>query len=188
MKSRLNRTLFASLLLAITVGALPAQSLEVLPLYTSQSYFALDGCCQSAAMRGGSAAIVRVNFEKIGTWDLFGMSDMKWNEASLLRPIYLIGDRVVYDPSIDSSTQVRRVPRSTLVLSYGGGFFTHNTRTKQFSLASLVTGISLISHLEYQYAISDQFSLVAVGRVGVGLSLDDRGAIFSPMLGLLWRL
>jgi len=139
-------------------------------------------------MRGGTAGIVRLNFEKIGTWDIFGMSDTKWSEASLLRPIYLIGERVVFDPTTDSSTQVRRVPRSTLVLSYGGGFFTHNTRTKRFNLASLVTGISLVLHLEYHYALSDQFSIVALGRVGAALSFDDRGTMIAPMLGLLWRL
>jgi hypothetical protein len=51
----------------------------------------------------------------------------------------------------------------------------------------LVTGITVISHFEFQYSINDMLSLVAVARVGAGLSLDDVGAIINPMGGLLWR-
>jgi len=188
MKFPLSRLLLAVILFAGITNYRSAASLELIPLYTSQTYLALDGCCKSSNMRAGTAGIVRLDFEKIGSWDIFGMSDTRWNEASFLRPIYLLGDKVVYDPAFDSSTQVRRVPQSTLVLSYGGGFFTHSTRTKNFDLAALVTGITLVLHLEYQYALSDKFSVVAIGRVGAALSLDDRGTMLAPMVGLLWRL
>ncbi len=172
----------------------PARCLEVIPLLTSQSYVALDGflglggCCKSGTLRTGVGGIVRSNFESIGTWDVFGMSDIKWNEVAVLRPVYLIGEEVKFDPNLDSSTQVRRVRRYTLIWSYGVGLFTHNTRTREFDLATLVTGISAISHFEFQYSLNDQFSLVGVARVGAGLSFDDQGAILNPMLGVLWRL
>jgi hypothetical protein len=193
MSSRLSRALGLVALLGLLGFSQPARSLEVIPLLTTQSYVATDGflglggCCKSGTLRSGIGGIVRSNFESIGTWDVFGMSDIKWNEVAVLRPVYLLGEEVKFDPNLDSSTQIRRVRRYTLIWSYGAGIFTHNTRTREFDLATLVTGITVISHFEFQYSINDMLSLVAVARVGAGLSLDDVGAIINPMGGLLWR-
>jgi hypothetical protein len=165
-----------------------SQAFEIIPLYSHQAYYALDGCCQSASARRGGAGILRLELEKLGTWDLYGMSDMKWSEVALLRPQYLVGAPIEYDPSLDGVTKVRRIRRYSVLWSYGVGLFTHNTRTVRFDLATLVTGVSVLSHLELQYSLTDQFSLVAIGRAGAALSLDDRGLVLAPMLGFLWRL
>lgn len=178
---------------ALLIFSLPARGLEFVPLLTSQSYHALDGflglgaCCQSARSRTGLGGIVRSRFETIGTWDVFGMTDIKWNEVTLLKPVYLIGEEVKFDPSFESPTKVRRVRRYILIWSYGVGLFAHNTRTRRFDLPTLVSGISAVSHFEFQYSLGDQFSLVGVARIGAGLSLDDQGTIINPMFGFLWR-
>jgi hypothetical protein len=176
------------MILAMVCGPGLSQAFEIIPLYSHQRYFALDGCCQSASARGGGAGILRLELEQLGTWDLYGMSDMKWSEAAFLRPQYLVGAPIEYDPSLDGVTKVRRIRRYSVLWSYGVGLYTHNTRTVRFDLATLVTGVSLLSHLELQYSITDQFSLVAIGRAGAALSMDDRGLVLSPMLGFLWRL
>jgi hypothetical protein len=169
-------------------GPLPAQAFEIIPLYTHQRYFALDGCCQSASPREGWAGILRLELEPLGMWDLYGMSDRKWSEAALLRPQYLMGAPIKYDPSLDGITRTRRVQRYSLLWSYGVGFFSHNTRTVKFDLATLVSGLTVLSHLELQYSINDQFSLLVIGRAGAALSLDDSGLVLSPMIGFLWRM
>ncbi len=187
MQWQLN--LFFSVLLSFFLGGLkPCMAVDVIPLYSQQQYTSMGGCCQSASSRNGAAGILRLDVADYGTWDVYGMSDRKWNEIALLKPVYLIGEPVTFDPTSDGVSQVRRVPRYTLIWSYGGGFFTHNTRTEQFDLATLVVGVSLLSHLEFQYALTDQFSLVAVARAGLAVAVDDRGVVVAPLFGFLWRL
>jgi hypothetical protein len=177
-------TVFLSFLLG---GMKPCFALDVIPLYSSQQYTSLGGCCQSAPTRDGVAGILRMDVGDFGTWDVYGMSDTKWNEISLLKPVYLIGKPITFDPTMDGITKVRRVPRYTLIWSYGGGFFTHNTRTTRLDLAALVTGINLLNHLEFQYSLADNLSFVAIARAGAAFSFDDRGIVIAPVFGLLWR-
>jgi hypothetical protein len=164
------------------------EAFQIIPLYASQQYTALDGCCQSTDARAGGAGILRTEFGNFGTFDVFGFSDRKWNEVSLLKPVYLIGHPVSFDPTLDGVTSVRRVPHVIVLWSYGGGFFSHSTRTKQFDLATLVSGITLVNHFEIQYSLTDRFSLVAMARLGAAVSMDDRGFVMAPFLGILWRL
>lgn len=185
---QLKKSLYLNIIAFLLLGSFPAAAMEIIPLLTRQQYMALDGCCQSSSARWGGGGILRLSLEEVGTWDIYGMSDMKWNEVALLKPTYLIGTPVHFDPSMDPVTKVRRVPKYTVIWSYGAGLYTHNTRTTRFDLASLVTGFSFINHFEFQYALNDSFALVAVGRLGLGLSFDDRGLIVAPLFGFLWRL
>jgi hypothetical protein len=165
-----------------------SQALEIIPLYSNQNYTKLGGCCESAPNRSGAAGILRYHMEDYGTWDVYGMSDRKWNEIALLKPVYLFGQNPEFDPTLDGITKVRRIQKHSLIWSYGVGLYTHNTKTTRFDLAALVTGLTVLNHFEFQYAINDRFSLIAVGRVGVALSLDDQGFVTAPLFGFLWRL
>jgi hypothetical protein len=180
---------FRQALLIVTVVLLgrAAHAVDLIPLYTKQGYEAIDGCCQSASPRGGAGGVLRLELGDWGTWDVFGMSDIKWNELALLRPVYLVGQPIRLDPTLDGSTSVKRIRRYSLLWAYGGGFFTHNTRTTQFDLATLVGGLTLVNHLEFQYSLSDRFSLVLMARAGIAFSLDDFGLIFAPLAGFLVR-
>jgi hypothetical protein len=178
--------LLSSLLVLSLSGK--AWAMDVIPLYTSQKYTTLGGCCQSAPTRNGGAGILRLSHEAFGTWDVFGMSDIKWNEIALLKPVYLMGEPTLFDPTLDGISKVRRVRKYTVVWSYGGGFYQHNTRTTRFDLATLVSGLTLMNHFEFQYSLTDKLSLVGIARVGAAISFDDRGLILNPMVGLLWRL
>jgi hypothetical protein len=175
-------------LVVVMLVACKSIALEIIPLYSNQNYTKLGGCCESAPNRSGAAGILRYNMADYGTWDIYGMSDRKWNEIALLKPVYLVGQNTGFDPTLDGITKVRRIQKYSVIWSYGAGLYTHNTKTTRFDLAALVTGLTVLNHFEFQYAINDRFSLIAVGRVGIALSIDDQGFVTAPLFGFLWRL
>lgn len=162
-------------------------ALEIQPYIGALKYTHFDGCCQSSPSRVGTGVLIRDKFFQDSEWDLIGYSDRKWSEVSILKPFYFMGEPFQIDPSADSSIQVRRLNRWIGIVSVGGGYFVHSTRTIQFDLPSLVSGLSLTSHAQIRYTINDQWAVASALHFGIGAAADERGYLSGFFLGFNYR-
>lgn len=171
----------------IALSWLDANALEFEPFLGNLNYQRLDGCCYSSGNRIGSGVLVRLDTKSSGEWDFIGYSDTRWSEFSVHKPTYWIGDSSPLDPSPDPSTSVRRLKTWKVIGSYGGGFFSHSTRTVKFDLPAISSGFTANGQMALVYTINDKWALTGTLRIGLSFAADDRGFLTGTFLGLNYR-
>jgi len=119
--------------------------------------------------------------------DIAAFTDRRWTEFVILKPLFLMGESSVLDPSGDANIKVRRVSDWKFVFSYGGGYFTHSTRTKNFDLPAITNGIVFTSQSQLGYSINDRLAVVGILQFGIAWAKDDKGTQLGTFLGVNYR-
>lgn len=163
------------------------QAIEIQPFYGPLKYERIDGCCQSDTGRNGTGVLVRLNSADFNEWDVIGYTDRKWSQFSVLKPIYVWGSPMQNDPSLDSAIQIQRLQNWVAIVSLGGGYFIHSTRTILYDLPALVSGFTIEAHSQLRYTINDTWSVVGSLHLGLSAASDDRGFLSGVFLGFNYR-
>ena len=98
-----------------------------------------------------------------------------------------MGEVRKYDPSTDPNIQIQRTKNWDSILSYGLGYFVHNTRTTNFNLPTTSSGLSLTTQTQLAYNWNDQYAIVGTLHFGLGVGVDDKGYLWGTFLGLRYR-
>ena len=157
------------------MAATHAHAIDVMPYTGLIDVTPISGCCKHVSSSIGFGILTRLPkvSKALGDIEIVGYSDFKYSEASLSKFIYLYGASPQVDPLSTSDTTITRLSGYTLTLSYGLGFFTHNTTTVRYELPALVAGLQAVSRLLLNYTITDTWSANALVSTGLGYSLDE---------------
>ncbi len=178
--------IFSAALVTLLVSTRALAVTEVIGYGGLQSFNAISGCCVSVPPKATYGVGLRLEALE-GIYQVLGITDLRWSEITLLKTHYLKGRFSQLDPSNDEDISVTRYDRWQIALSYGAGFFVHTTQQTRLNLPVSVNGVLAMTHLEAQYLVSDQFSLVAVARGGAAISLDNLGLVTGALGGLSFR-
>jgi hypothetical protein len=94
-------------------------------------------------------------------------------EVSIGKYIYLFGRPPLTDPASTKEMNITRIANWATTVSYGAGFFTHNTKTIRYSLPTLVTGGEAVLRLLTTYTLDDHWSVGGLLTFAVAVSTDD---------------
>ena len=175
------------IVLSLALLPVSAFAAEVQLLLGGQSYSSLNGCCISESAREGYGMIIQLQPDKHDAYEVFGYTDRKWSEMQLMKPFVLVGGDDGIDTGSTDSMKIRRLSDWKVILSPGAGFFIHNSRTKNYDLPAVVSGMTLGFYLRSEYAVNDKFSLTLGTRVAGSYATDDQGFVAALLLGALVR-
>ena len=161
--------------------------IEIQPFYGSLRYDHLDGSYQSSEARSGTGVLVRLDTVDQRDWDFIGYADRKWSEFSVLRPYYIWGAAPALEPSPDPAITVRRFHDWDLVVSLGGGYFIHSTRTVLYDRPAIVSGFVGEAHTQLRYTFDDHWSALGAVHLGLSAAADDRGFLSGLFVGVNYR-
>lgn len=148
------------------------------------SHSALGGCCSSSGTKFGGGVLGRLDLEKIGDIELLAYSDGRWSEGEVLKPFYILGGKSSADGASGEMIDVKTVHSWRWISSFGGGYFSHTTRTVKFDLPALVTGLSLSNFNHILYSLDDHWSLGATVQISVAISTSDQSFLVGSFLNM----
>lgn len=187
----LNAVLALQIALAtlLTLATSAAHAVELIPFTGYNDVTPISGCCQHLAPSLGYGILARITkvSKVIGDIELGGFSDFRYSEGSVAKYLYLIGSGPQTDPISGAEVTVTRYTTMTLSLSYGLGFFSHNTKTTQYSLPALNAGLLAFSRFNLSYLLSDVWSLTSLVTFGLGYSESAMNFNLGYALGASYR-
>jgi hypothetical protein len=184
-----RNSLLGLLALAVVLLSPVARAVEVMPFAGIVDVTPISGCCRHVSAAQGYGAMMRLqNVNKfLGDVEIVGYSDFKYSEASFAKYIYLYGAEPQVDPNSSVDVAVTRFSTWKVTLSYGLGFFTHNTKTERYDLPALVAGVQAVSRIMLGYTLSDKWSVNGIVSTGLGYSLDETDFDLGTGLGFSYR-
>ena len=177
-----------ALVASITFCASTGKAIDLFPVVGMVDRTPASGCCRKMDSQMGFGMLTRFPTNSVlGDIEMFGFSDFRWSEVSAAKFIYILGEAPKVDPVSTPELTIKRFTMWTMTLSYGAGFFTHNTRTTGYNLPTLVTGGELVSRGHLTYHIND--SWFAGGLLSFALAFSAVDASFNTGLafGLGYR-
>ncbi len=142
----------------------------------------LGGCCTSSGTKIGGGLLGRLDLDVTGEIQLLAYSDGRWSEGQILKPFYIIGGSSGADGAAGELVNVRTVHDWRWLTSFGGGYFSHTTKTKKFDLPVLVTGITLSAFNHLLYSINDKWSVGGLAQISVGISASDQSFVIGTFM------
>lgn len=178
-----------SVAIAVAMALTPVSSFaaEVQLILGGQSYSSLNGCCISEPAREGYGMMIQIQPDKYDAYEVFGYTDRKWSEIQLMKPFILRGGDDGLDPSSSPSMKIRRLSNWKIILSPGAGFFIHNSRTTNYDLPAVVSGMTVGFYLRSEHAVTDWFSMTIGVRAAGSYATDDQGFVAALLTGALVR-
>lgn len=145
---------------------------------------ALTGCCASSGTKVGVGALVRLDVSQVKTIDIQAYSDGRWNEGQVLKPFYLYGTPARLDSGAGEMVIAKTVSNWKWISSVGGGYFSHTTTTKDFSLPVRVSGFLLSNFNQFIYSYNSEWSALAMLQLSFATSRSDKSIVFGSQIGI----
>lgn len=158
--------LIFGILLLLSPGV---QAIQVSMITGVNSHSSQEGCCSSAGSRMGIGIAGEISELLETEIHLLAFSTGRWNEANLLLPIYWRGAPTRENPGIDRGETIKYVSRWRVYSSFGLGYFSHATKTKEFQIPILISGGLLTNLNTIRYSFQEKWSLQLSAQFGLGL-------------------
>jgi hypothetical protein len=164
------------------LGSASVQALELSAYGGPLGHATLGGCCRSSGNKIGGGLLGRITLSATGEIELLAFSNGRWSEGQILKPFYILGGSTTMDVGAGDLVEAKALHDWRWITSFGGGYFSHTTRTQKFDLPVLVTGLVFSAFNQVLYSIDDKWSAGGILQVSVGMSASDQSFLVGTFL------
>ncbi len=167
-------------------GIICSQSfaVEFLSYFGLMNHNNVGGCCQNDQQRNGGGILTRLELSEWGVYDFSIYSNGFWSEGLVMKPYYLVGSPNRFDTGAGEQIKVKTVSDWKWIASFGGGYFIHSSRTKNYDLPILLNGIVLTNFNQFVYSFNQHLYGLGILQFSYAISRNNQSLLFGNFLGI----
>lgn len=162
---------FPALMIAcfLNIYTLPTQAIQVSLVAGVNQHTSMEACCVSGGTRPGVGFIGELSGFFQNDFHVSGFSTGTWNEVNGLIPFYWIGSPTRKVVPLVPGESVKNVSQWRVSSSVGLGYFSHTTKTKDFLVPILISGVLITNVNTLRYSLGEDWSLLMNAQFSFGL-------------------